>query len=123
MFWRKRFDKNLILSAAVNFLKNEGFLRREIKAALGRYERPGLIHGKEVEEAYYPSIVVNHNNKETIFDIDLDGKGKMKKWRVFSNHAKSRDGDFFVITPLRKAKKAKKLLRKKNIPAEVVELI
>ncbi len=122
MFGFHKYNKNQLLSASVRFLKAEGFRENEIKAALGRYERPGLIFHKENEKGFFPDIMVSNDERDLVFEIELDKKQKLEKWRTFSKYARRHDGRFFIITPEKIAGKTQKLLHKNKIDAEVIEI-
>lgn len=113
----------MLLAAAINFLKGEGFLEREIQAPWGIYERPDLINGKKEEEAFYPDIMVTQDGKQLIFDIDEKGKGKIKKWKAFSAFIKNKSGEFFIIAPQKKLKKLTKIISKNHIQAHIIEIV
>jgi len=113
----------MILAAAIEFLKGEGFLKREIQAPRASLERPGLIHGQKEEDAFYPDIHVNQKGKQIIFDIDPEGKGKIRKWKAFSNFVKSKSGEFFIIAPKSRFNKLSKLLKRNKIEAEIIDIV
>lgn len=117
-----RYNKYQLLSASVGFLKDEGYKEREIKASLGRYERPGLIFHHHREKGFFPDIMVTHNDRDLLFEIELDKKQKLEKWRTFARHASNHDGRFFIITPEKLAGRTGKILKKNKIDAEIIEI-
>jgi hypothetical protein len=64
------------------------------------YKSPPKIIQKSINAAYYPDIQITTSDGHiNIYEIELNTKINIEKWRVFSLFTKLKQGELFIIVP------------------------
>lgn len=112
------------LQQAVRLLEKRGY--REIKAELPDYESPTSFTEKTSDKSYTPDLTGHKDLGKDYFQV-VEGDKKniqdvVSKWKLFSNLAKIKNGQFYLLVPYGRKKYTTELIREHNIDAELMKL-
>ncbi|WKN29736.1 hypothetical protein PZB74_12235 [Porifericola rhodea] len=112
------------LQQAVRLLEKKGY--SDIKAELPDYESPTSFTEKNSDKSYTPDLTGEKDMGKDYFQV-VEGDKKniqdvVSKWKLFSNLAKIKNGQFYLLVPYGKKKYTTELMREYNIDAELMKL-
>ena len=92
-------DKTMVTRAVIIKIKDDEN-PDVIKAThIQGYDDPDIIGNKENDQGYKPDIVAFKENETNIFEIELDDRMPVNKWRLFSEYARQNNGNLFLVVP------------------------
>ncbi|MEK6478133.1 hypothetical protein WJR50_11380 [Catalinimonas sp. 4WD22] len=112
------------LQQAVRLLEKRGY--SDIKAELPEYESPTSFTEKTSDKSYTPDLTGEKDLGKDYFQV-VEGDKKniqdvVSKWKLFSNLAKIKNGQFYLLVPYGRKKYTTELVREYNIDAELMKL-
>lgn len=95
----KRIDKSMVSQAVITKIRNDRN-PKEIKAThLEEYESPEKISFNSDTESFVPDIEAVYEKEKIVYEIELDNKITVNKWRTFSKYARKSNGNFYLVVP------------------------
>lgn len=112
------------LEQAVRLLEKRGY--SDIKAELPDYESPTSFTEKSSDKSFTPDLTGTKDLGKDYFQV-VEGDKKniqdvVSKWKLFSNLAKIKNGQFYLLVPYGRKKYTTELVREYNIDAELMKL-
>lgn len=112
------------LQQAVRLLEKRGY--SDIKAELPEYESPTSFTEKTSDKSYTPDLTGEKDLGKDYFQV-VEGDKKniqdvVSKWKLFSNLAKIKNGQFYLLVPYGRKKYTTELVKEYNIDAELMKL-
>lgn len=92
-------DKEMVSRAVIKKIRVD--LNPEtIKAKhIKDYDNPRAILQKGSKKGYRPDIITVKRDEINIFEIELDDKMPVEKWKLFSSYASKNNGNLFLVVP------------------------
>ncbi len=84
------------------------------------YDDPDIIGNKGNDKGYKPDIVAFKENETNIFEIELDDKMPVNKWRLFSEYAQKNNGNLFLVVPDYLKESIKNEMQKQQIRSRLI---
>lgn len=112
------------IKQAIQLLEKRGY--SDIKAELPEYESPTSFTEKTSDKSYTPDLTGTKDAGKDYFQV-VEGDKKniqdvVSKWKLFSNLAKIKNGNFYLLVPYGKKKYTTELINEYNIDAEMMKL-
>lgn len=113
-----------MLKAVVAYLVDQGF--NDVRTREDKDNAPKGIAWKGNERGFKPDVVAMNHGTTYIFSVEktITGSSDLmkEKWKLFSEYAKQKDGEFYLVVPSRKKRVTHRLLDQENINARVLEV-
>ena len=121
---KKDSKQTKYLEQAIQLLEKKGY--SDIKAELPDYESPTSFTEKSSDKSYTPDLTGTKNAGKDYFQV-VEGDKKniqdvVTKWKLFSNLARIKNGNFYLLVPYGKKKYTTELIKEYNIDAEMMKL-
>ncbi len=111
----QKINKSIVIRAIISKLEDER-KPKEIKTNhIAGYNRPVCLSTDNNGESYVPDITAIYDNETIVYEIELNKKMPVDKWRIFSKHARKNNGNFYLVVP----KYLKEDIKNKLIEEEV----
>ncbi len=112
------------IKQAIQLLEKRGY--SDIKAELPEYESPTSFTEKTSDKSFTPDLTGTKDAGKDYFQV-VEGDKKniqdvVSKWKLFSNLAKIKNGNFYLLVPYGKKKYTTELINEYNIDAEMMKL-
>ena len=114
---KQNVDKTMVTKAVITKIQGD-FKPQFIKAQhVNDYNDPDTIYvkGSKTEKGYKPDIIASKGEQINIYEIELDDKLPVTKWRFFSNYAREHNGEFYIVVPDYLKEDVKKEIQDKDI--------
>ncbi len=115
-------DDDLIKKILDTFVSRGGYT--EIKANIEGYETPTALSGKGNEDRVVPDITaLKRGGRWYIEVVRKDGEVEktVSKWKLLSTLGKSKSGGLILFAPSGHFAFAERLIKKHDIPAQIVK--
>jgi hypothetical protein len=114
-------NKKIVLQAIINEIEKD---HREFSistSVVDGYEPPERISvtGDQRNE-YIPDMVIKLGRYTELFDLELDHKIELEKWKVFSLYTSGITGGFTLVIPEKDRQQTKEILESNNINAKII---
>ncbi len=121
---KKESKQTKYLKQAIQLLEKKGY--SDIKAELPEYESPTSFTEKTSDKSYTPDLTGKKDAGKDYFQV-VEGDKKniqdvVSKWKLFSNLARIKNGNFYLLVPYGRKKYTTELIREHNIEAEMMKL-
>ncbi len=113
-------DKTMLVRAVISKIEDKG---RPIKIEakdLEEYDTPIKIYSKEKNNAFIPDLAVYYYDELNLYEIELDEKIDIEKWKLMSLHTQKYKGHLYLVVPDTKKEKVKSELKKRKIKAGLI---
>ncbi len=121
MTYKKPVSKEIVVQAIIDSIENEdGHV--DIKARyLKGFETPEKIirKGKD-QEGYTPDVTVQDEDRIELYEVVLDEKVELDKWRLFSLFTSKGKRHFNIVTPEEQLPRVRDLLKSSHISARLI---
>lgn len=115
-----QIDKSMVSQAIISNIINKRN-PKEIRAShLNEYNSPEKIPTNSGIETYVPDIEAVYEKENTVYEIELNDKVKVNKWRAFSKYVRKSNGSFYLVVPKPLKEFVKKVLEDNAINAGVI---
>ena len=112
------------IEKAITLLEKKGY--DQIKANHPGYEQPGKFIQQGTNEEFMPDLTaITLLGKDYFKVVEGDKEHEqavVSKWKLFSNIAQIKNGQFFLLVPYGKKKYTKELVDRYNIQANLLSL-
>lgn len=113
-------DKTMVARAVIIKIKDDK-KADVIKAKyIQGYDDPDIIGNKGNDKGYKPDILTSKGNETNIFEIELDDKMPVNKWRLFSEYAQKNNGNLFLVVPDSLKESIKNEMQKHKINSRLI---
>lgn len=82
------------------------------------YHSPEKLNVKD--KIFKPDLTTDNNEQVDIYEVELEQKNNITKWKVFSDYACNKNGNFFIILPESNSKTIKSILTEQKIKANLI---
>lgn len=99
MATKRKISKELVVQAIIDKIEKEQE-NPEIRTLYVKgYKAPNKIITKGNEEkGFTPDVVFSNEDRTELYEIELDEKIKLNKWRLFSLFSKKENGNLNIVT-------------------------
>lgn len=108
---------NEVIKAFVKYLKKEGF--GEIKANVKGFESPDEVKAQHQSTGIVPNLTANSSGKMYLFefeDLRYDVESEIiPRWKMLSNYAQKKQGEFFLVIEENRVDQIKSLLEENEL--------
>lgn len=95
----QKINKSTVSRAIISKLEDERN-PKEIKTNhIVGYNSPGRISSENNDEGYVPDIAAIYDNETIVYEIELNKKMHVDKWRSLSKYARKNKGNFYLVVP------------------------
>jgi hypothetical protein len=109
-----------VTKAVISKIQDED-IPEKIKAIhMKEFETPDKISVKGKNVGYTPDIEAFFKKEVKIYEIELDKKMPVEKWRLLSLYAKKKNGNFYLVVPDYLRGPVKDEIRKNDISAGII---
>ena len=116
----KYIDKQLVSKAIISKIRNDRS-PKEIRAAhLEEFKSPEKISFNSGTESFVPDIEAVYEKENIVYEIELDNKITVNKWRTLSKYARKSNGNFYLVVPRQLKEFIKKELDNNDVNAGVI---
>ena len=115
-------DDDLIKKILDSFVSRGGYT--EIKANIEGFETPSALSGKGNDDRVVPDITAVKRGGRWYIEIvkkDAEIEKTISKWKLLSMLGKARAGGLILIAPSGQYAFAERLIKKHDIPAQIVK--
>jgi hypothetical protein len=113
-------DKTMVTKAIISKIQDEN-MPEKIKAIhLKDYDTPDKISVKGKNIGYTPDIEAFFKKEINVYEIELDKKMPVEKWRLLSLYAKKNNGNFYLVIPDYLRGPVKDEISKNDISARII---
>lgn len=118
---QNNISKEVVIQAIIEVIERE-HENPEIRALhMKGYEAPYKIIRKGKDpEGFVPDVMYHHENRTELYEVELDKKVKLGKWRLFSLFSKKGKGKLNIITPKEHLPRFRELLKSNDIHAKLI---
>jgi hypothetical protein len=114
-------NKKIVVQAIINEIEKdprEFSIRTNV---VDGYEPPERIPGIGVQQnGYVPDMVFEIGRYKELFDVELDHKIELKKWKAFSLYTSGITGGFTVVIPEKDRQQTREILESNSINARII---
>jgi len=116
----ERIGKEMVVNAVIeNMLEKKE--PEEIKTPfIDKYKSPSGLKIKSTNETFVPDITAKFGESSNLYEVELDDDFQVNKWKLFSIHAKKKNGNLYLIVPDWLRESVKKELTDQNISAGII---
>jgi len=116
----QKIDKSIVSRAIVSKLEDERS-PKEIKTNhIVGFKSPARVSLQNKDKSYVPDIAAIYENETIVYEIELNKKMHVNKWRAFSQYVKNNNGSFYLVVPNNLKEHVKKELEEKQVNAGVI---
>jgi len=116
----KYIDKTMVSKAIISKIRNDRN-PKEIRAVhLEEYKSPEKISLNSDKESFVPDIEAVYEKENIVYEIELDDKIAVNKWRTLSKYARKSNGNFYLVVPRKLKEFIKKELDKNAVNAGLI---
>jgi hypothetical protein len=84
------------------------------------YDSPGKIMAPDKKQAIIPDIAAHYPEETNLYEVELDNKMKIGKWKMLLSYARGRNGHLFLVVPDYMKENVKKELRDNDFNAGLI---
>lgn len=116
----QKINKSMVSRAIISKLEEERN-PKEIKTnhVVG-YNSPDRLSSDNIAESFVPDIAAIYENETIVYEIELNKKMPVDKWRTFSKHARKNKGNFYLVIPKYLKESIKNKLEQEEVNAGVI---
>ena len=118
-----RTKRTIIKSVIDKVVRPKGF--KMIRANIDDFDTPSKLSRRDEQKVYVPDITAVLNGRKSYFEVALktDGiKQLITKWKLLSNVARFKEGNFFVLAPKGHLAFVNRILKENAIRAQVIKI-
>lgn len=116
----KSIDKIRVVRAVISTIKDNSEPNKIQSKDLKEYGNPMKITLKDKKREFIPDLAVYYNNGVNLYEIELENKIDVEKWRLMSSYAKKFHGHLFLVVPDFLREKVKNELKSNAINAGLI---
>lgn len=96
---KQKVNKEIVAQAIIESIEKE-HENPDIRALYVKgYKTPDKIITKgDAEKGYTPDVIYSHEDSTELYEIELDKKIELNKWRLFSLFSKKENGSLNIVT-------------------------
>jgi len=116
MVTNQNISKELVVQAIIETIEKNRE-NPDIKALYAKgFEAPNKIITKGNEDkGYVPDVMYSDDGITELYEIELNNKVEMRKWKLFSLFTKKQKGHLNIVTPQENLSHFRQLLKTNNI--------
>jgi hypothetical protein len=116
MTTKQEISKEIVVKAIIDSIKKE-HENPDIRALyVNGYKEPNKIITKENgEQGFTPDVIYTNEDSTEVYEIELDKKVKLSKWKSFSLFSKKENGNLNIVTHEEYVPHFRELLKTNNI--------
>lgn len=116
---QQNITKEMVSLAVVSKIKNDN--PQQIRAEhIEKYEDPESVTDTGSGKTYTPDMLVYYERGIDIYEIELDDKQSVDKWKSFESFAKKNNGYLYIIVPEDIKQDTSKIIISENINAGII---
>jgi hypothetical protein len=116
----KNIDKPMVSRAIISKISSERNPKIIKALHLEEYESPEKISLSPGEKSFVPDIEAVYERENIVYEIELNDKIMVNKWRTFSKYVRKSNGSFYLVIPRQLKDFIKKELEDNSINAGVI---
>jgi len=116
----KVIDKSMVSHAIITKIRNDRNPKVIRAAHLEEYESPEKISLNPSDQSFVPDIEAVYEKENIVYEIELNNKIKVNKWRAFSKYVRKSNGSFYLVVPKQLKEFIKKELEENDVNAGVI---
>lgn len=116
----KDIDKSMVSQAIISKITNDRNPKVIRAAHLEEYESPEKITLNPGDFTFVPDIEAVYESENIVYEIELNTKIKVNKWRAFSKYVRKSNGSFYLVVPKKLKEFIKKELEDNDVNAGVI---
>jgi hypothetical protein len=116
----KSIDKTMVTRAVIIKIQDDRDPELIKATHLEGYADPDPIYIKGEDKAYKPDIVSVQKDVINVYEIELNDKMPVEKWRLFSAYAHKHNGNLFLVVPDYLKESIKNEIKDKKIPSGLI---
>lgn len=113
-------DKAMVARVMVSKLQEEQKPKQIRTRYLKGFESPDNVSIKGDEKKFSPDIMAIYDRETHLYEIELDNKMPVDKWRTFSLYARKNKGNLYLIVPDYLKDPIKEQIRNNDINAGII---
>lgn len=116
----KDIDKSKVSQAIISKIKNDRNPKVIRAAHLEEYESPEKISYNPGNQYFVPDIEAVYDQENIVYEIELNNKIKVDKWRAFSKYVRESNGSFYLVVPKQLKEFIKKEMEDNDVNAGII---
>ncbi len=116
----QEINKSIVSRAIIAKLEDERNPKEIRTNHIVGYNSPDRISTDNSSEVYVPDIAAIYENETIVYEIELNKKMPVDKWRIFSKYARKNNGNFYLVVPKYLKEDIKNKLIEEEINAGVI---
>ncbi len=111
----KDIDKAAIIRAVITTIESEKEPQLFETRYTGKYGTPEKIKLKDGNREFIPDLAVHYDAQVDLYEIELEDKIDVEKWRQMALYAKNLKGHLFLVVPDYLCEKVKNKIKTSEI--------
>lgn len=116
----QKINKSMVIRAIVSKIQDERNPKEIRTNHIVGYKSPLNITLNESDETFVPDIEAIYENETVIYEIELNKKILLNKWRTLSKYVRDKNGSFYLVVPNFLKELVRKELEDKQVNAGVI---
>lgn len=115
----EKINKSMVSRAIISKIEDERNPKEIRTKHVVGYKSPSEVSNKNNHE-FTPDIAAIYENETIMYEIELDTKMPVEKWRTLSKFVHKNNGSFYLVVPNQLKELVKKELEEKEVNAGVI---
>jgi len=113
----KQINKAEVVKSLIHTIEEKRSLNTIKTKHIDKLDNPEKICLNDENQVYVPDIEAVYDEATTLYEIELDNKMPIEKWRLFSLYSRKKNGSFYLVVPDFLKDNIKKVIKDKEINA------
>jgi hypothetical protein len=114
-------NKKIVLQAIIDEIEKDYQEFNIRTSVVDGFEPPERIPGTGVRQnGYIPDMVFEIGSYKELFDVELDHKIELEKWKAFSLYTSGNTGGFTLVIPEKDRQQTREIMESNSINAKIL---